>query len=140
MALRTHRLPSDLILDCRQELVPFLSVICDPSMPTIDVDAVLGAICDALKREWDADQNLHAVAHHMAYGDGMVESLHDDLSYPYELAPQIYDLIVALGKRLQALLRHYHVYLDGYFPYSYGTILHGHSSLHFRKTARRADP
>lgn len=136
MDIRTYTLSPSLVLDCREELVPFLIVSTDPSMPTIDVDAVLGAICDAFKREVDADQNLQAVAHHMAYGDGMVESLHDD-AYPHEFSDQIYRIIVELGNRILSTLRHYRVYLDGHFPYSYGTILHGHSSIHFTLDTRR---
>ncbi len=136
MDLHPHTLPSDLIFDCQETFAPFLIFVSDPSMPTIDVDAVLGAICDALKRERDANQNLLAVAKHMAYEDGMVESLHDDAYYPYEFAPQVYDILLALGNRLLDLLRACGAYLSGYFPYSYGTTLHGHSAIHFTLDTR----
>jgi hypothetical protein len=136
MALRTFGLPTDLIVDCKPPLEAFIWITSDLRLPTIDVDAVLGSVCDALKIEEVLDQKLHDVAHSMAYGDALVESLHDDLSYPYEFAPQIYNAVKRLGQGIYESLKTQGAYLDGYFPYTFGAIVNGHYALHFRKTTR----
>lgn len=60
---RADRMPAGLIIGVDNHLINLKRALAQPELPTVDLDALLGFVVDALRHEPTADYELNALPH-----------------------------------------------------------------------------
>lgn len=113
-----------LIMECASTLPSLVRLLLHPSMPTVDLDAVLSQIVDAITELHESDDRLSTAALYMCNGEGLSENwIFEGNSCGQELEEKIAHAIVQLGQEIKNNLLNIHAYRNGYCPYMYRNFL-----------------
>lgn len=111
--------PERVLLPFGNALQPWRAVVCSPSMPTPDEQAVLAQIVWALNSECHAEMLAENIVTDMAFGEGMFEA--------GELSPEqrqdIFNATAEMSMHLLGELQDVKAYSEGVFPYELEGIL-----------------
>lgn len=132
--------PELILLELRPELRQFRSVIFEMDMPTIDQEAALSRVFEALAEnrfsyEEGLDPNLAWVANDLSMSDGLAENWEID----DDGRSRVYSGVVALGDAVRKQLLHYGAYSQGgKFPYEFKGFL-DHDTVILRPISHSPD-
>lgn len=135
--------PTTLIFDIRDSYTTLVTVITDPTLPTIDEDAIMSRIVDALRYRYSTIPDLYHLRMDMLNGEGMVEKqVIEDLNNSHYFSEEIKEFKQSLdrianaardlGMELHNQFRVLGLYEDDYFNYEYQGMLN-HGSLILRR-------
>lgn len=134
-------IPQYLILDIDADLQRLKNIISSPNAPTVDMEALLDRIVDAVRLPCEAEGQLLALRDDFcAVGTTRVDVDHWYGLYQWETPPVIEeddifipDIItscaVNIGYRLIDRLKELRVYTDGALPYTYKGLINDKSIL-----------
>lgn len=111
--------PKQVILPLAPELHAFRAVVFEMDMPTVDLEAALSQIFDAVQAQNSATA-LHNLAGNMANGEALFENsdIEDDGKY------RVFVSVLRLGEQIRQKLQAYGGYnADGTFPYEFKGML-----------------
>ena len=115
-------LPGLILLDLRKEMRELGTATCDLYAPTIDHDAMLDRVFEAIEQEKDSEQRIKEVAYDMGYHDALFEHAdYEDLSPQ----PAIEAAITKLSHGVKNNLTNLKVYADGRLLYKFKGMLDG---------------
>lgn len=127
--------PRCIIIDCDTELVRFLRLMRDPCMPTVDIDAALDQIVDAVLVLEGSDDRLSTLAYYMGQGEGLSEHwIFEDQAYDQEIEEKVIHTAAQLGVAVRNNLLTIHAYRSGKCPYLYGGLIND-TSIRLCKTS-----
>jgi hypothetical protein len=107
-------LPDTIILECRSQLQAFTSLVSEIDMPTVDLEAVLERVFDAVADK-ECEVELRFTAEDLSYRDGMTSDL---LGFENGQQARIYDAVLNLGHAINDQLKSIGAYDSGdVFPY-----------------------
>jgi hypothetical protein len=125
-----NQYPSNLIFDVRDDYRDFITAVSDTSLPTIDEDAVLSRMIDAIRHKSSSTAELFYVRQEMSNGEGLVEkTVVEDMNNVYYFQEEANQLregleVVAnaakkIAEQLQQQIIRHGLYEDDYFNYEY---------------------
>ena len=110
--------PEQIILELKEELRNFRSIILELDMPTIDQEAALSQVFDALhSRRFNNDNtDLMWAANDLALNSvGLAENWEDE----DDGRARAYESVIVLGEAIQEQLAQYGAYRNGHFQYEF---------------------
>lgn len=111
--------PERVLLPFGDALQPWRAVVCSPSMPTVDEEAVLSQLVWAVGHECHAEVYAENTVAEMAFGDTMYEA--DELEP--EQRQDLFNVTAEMACRLITELQDVKAYAHGVFPYELEGIL-----------------
>lgn len=122
--------PQFLIMECPQSLPPFVALLKRPELPTIDIDAVLSQIVDAVTVLDQADDNLSSTALYMRAGEGLSERwILEDGPSDAHLEEMVIHGVVCVGQEIKNNLLDHNAYRHGHCPYTYRNLVNASTIL-----------
>lgn len=118
-------LPKFLIVEVGPALQQFLAVVRAPNMPTIDYEAALSQVIEAVI-EPGLDDRLYNAVYFMCSCDGLFsfESFDDpSQACPEQLTVKLIHAVVTLGDAVKENLTHLHAYRDGISPFTFRSLI-----------------
>lgn len=116
--------PQYFVIELREALRPFCQLVSSPELPTVDIDAALAQIVDAVTTLENCDDRLSCVAYYMGGGEGLSEHwIFEDPHSNAELEEKIIHAIVLLGQEIKTNLLQHYAYRAGVCPYTYGSLI-----------------
>ena len=113
-------MPDGVLIECKEVLRDFKRVVCELDMPTVDMDAALSQVFDAVQDLSKFEDKLCYLASEMTYGEALFEN--SDLEA--DAYDRIHEAVVTLGEGLKNHLVNLKAYRDdGTFPFSFRTML-----------------
>jgi hypothetical protein len=125
--------PDLVVVELKEELRLFRSVICEMDMPTVDMDVALSKIFDAISED-GCESEMNWVANDMAQGEGLFENSEID----DDGRSRVYGSVLKLGEAVFSHMAQLGGYRDGWFPYQYKGLL-DHDTVILAKVSELTD-
>lgn len=115
------KIPKYLIFDFSEEINQFKSVVCDLSMPTVDIESALEQIIDSVQNLNTVEHDINIIGFHMAQGEGLYENSELDDG----AQENIMKAVITIGEKITDKLHHAGAYISGQFPYKFRSLEYG---------------
>lgn len=117
-----RRLPGLILLDLKQEMGELAVVMSDLYSPTLDKDALMDRVFEAIEVQKEADQRIMSVAQDMTHSDGLFEHADYEDMMP---RPLIEAAVTKLCHDVKNNLTNLQVYAEGRLLYKFKGMLDG---------------
>ena len=121
MDITNIKIPNYLIFDCSEEINEFKKVVCDLSMPTVDIDSAIEQIIESIQNLDTVEHEINIIGFHMSQGEGLFEN--SDLDDGAQ--ENIMKAVITIGEKITDKLFHAGAYISGQFPYKFRSLEYG---------------